>query len=344
MTSRKDILIATLLSLGIIDAGLYAVGPLMLSSEHNHTEVRTSVEQLGEFANEPLQPLPLSVEVNKPVAQLGKKLFHDPRLSSDNSVACASCHNLATAGVDGKRVSTGINGQQGNVNAPTVFNSGFNVFQFWDGRAATLEEQVKGPLNNPKEMATDWPQVIAKLKKDPAYSREFNQNFANGITSENIAFAIAEFERSLVTPNARFDKFLRGDANAISSEEKQGYQLFKSYGCATCHQGAAVGGNMFERLGSVRRYYDDHKLNGPEDEGRFNVTGDKNHHHYFKVPSLRNVEKTAPYFHNGSAATLEQAVREMSYYNLGVQMPDADVRLIVRFLSTLTGEYEGKPL
>lgn len=343
MTSRKDLLVATLLTLGIIDAGLYAVGPLMLGSENSYAQQRTS-ETLNEFSTEPLQPLPLTVEVNKPAATLGKKLFHDPRLSADDSIACASCHSLTTAGVDGKRVSTGINGHLGSINAPTVFNSGFNVFQFWDGRAATLEEQINGPLTNTNEMATNWPTVIAKLRKDSDYMREFNQVFDDGLTSDNIAFAIAEFERTLVTPNARFDKFLRGDANALSSEEKQGYRLFKSYGCATCHQGAAVGGNMFERLGSVRNYFHDHKSTGPEDEGRFNVTRDEHHHHYFKVPSLRNVEKTAPYFHNGSATTLEQAVREMSYYNLGVQMPESDVTRIVKFLKSLTGEYEGKPL
>lgn len=343
MAPRKDILIATLITLGIIDAGLYAVGPFFVENKPSRAQT-VNAQPVNAWSNEPILPLPLTVEVNTAAAALGKKLFHDPRLSDNDQVACASCHSLGTAGVDGKRVSTGIHGSQGTLNAPTVFNSGFNTFQFWDGRAATLEEQVSGPLTNPREMATDWPSVIAKLKKDADYVAGFSAAFADGITTENIAFSIAEFERTLVTPNARFDKFLRGDASAISEEEKQGYRLFKSYGCATCHQGAAVGGNMFERLGSVRDYFKDHGTTGPEDEGRFNVTGNPTHHHYFKVPSLRNVAKTAPYFHNGKSKTLEQAVHTMGIYNLGVNMPENDVRLIVQFLGTLTGEYEGKPL
>jgi cytochrome c peroxidase len=246
--------------------------------------------------------------------------------------------------MDGKRFSTGIRGQQGLFNAPTVFNSSFNVRQFWDGRAESLEVQINGPLTNPLEMDTDWPQVVAKLRTDKDYTREFAIQFPDGITSNNIASAIAEFERTLVTPNSRFDKYLRGDASAISAEEKQGYRLFKSYGCATCHQGAAVGGNMFERLGSVRDYFADHGPERPVDLGRYNVTRNEDHRHYFKVPSLRNVEKTAPYFHNGAAKTLEQAVHDMAFYNLGVVMPKQDEKLITLFLKTLTGEYEGKPL
>lgn len=343
MTSKKGILIATLLVLGIINAGLYAVGPLLLDQKNISTH-RQQAEAADMMSDEPILPIPLVAEVDKSVAALGKKLFHDPRLSADNSIACASCHSLSTAGVDGKRVSTGINGQQGSVNAPTVFNSGFNTRQFWDGRAATLEEQVSGPIANPREMATDWPAVIAKLKQDADYTKEFGALFTDGITSDNIARAIAEFERSLITPNARFDKFLRGDGSAITREEKTGFQLFKTYGCSTCHQGAAVGGNMFERLGTVHNYFDDHKSTGPEDDGRFNITQDETHRHYFKVPSLRNVEKTAPYFHNGAAVTLHDAVRDMAYYNLGVVIPDADADLIVKFLKTLTGEYEGSPL
>ncbi len=342
MTSRKEFLVITLLTLGLIDAGLYAVGPLFLDSQRYRPVQKHEVDSVQ--PSEPLQPLPFRVEVNQPIAALGKKLFHDPRLSADNTIACASCHSLSTAGVDNKRVSTGIRGQTGKLNAPTVFNSGFNVYQFWDGRAASLEEQVSGPLTNPTEMATDWPQVVAKLKKDGDYTRDFEQAFPDGLTKDNIAIAIAEFERSLVTPNSRFDKYLRGDQSAITAAEKQGYLLFKQYGCATCHQGAAVGGNMFERLGAVRKYFEDHKSTGPEDEGRYNITRNENHHHYFKVPSLRNVEKTAPYFHNGNARNLEQAVYEMGYYNLGVKMPAEDVTYIVKFLKTLTGEYEGPPL
>ena len=297
-----------------------------------------------EFRNEPIQPVPSKVNVNPAIAALGKKLFHDPRLSANNLISCASCHNISTAGVDGKRYSVGINGIVGKLNAPTVFNSGLNPFQFWDGRATTLEDQINGPLTNKHEMGTNWPEVIRKLKSDPEYRHDFSTAFQNGVTGNNISHAIAEYERTLVTPNSRFDRFLKGDTDAISPQEKHGYRLFKRYGCASCHQGAAAGGNMFERLGSVRRYFDDHPMQGPEDLGRYNITHDENHRHYFKVPSLRNVEKTAPYFHNGSAATLEEAVKIMSFYNLGIKMPDDDVALITQFLKTLTGEFEGRPL
>lgn len=344
MSSKKEILIITLLTLSIIDVGLYAVGPLFLNSKKYVSPPRVQQDSAGAFLMEPIQPLPLQVAVNTQAAMLGKKLFHDPRLSDDNTVACATCHNLSTAGVDGKRFSTGIKGNVGKLNTPTVFNSGFNLFQFWDGRAASLEEQMDGPVTNPHEMGAGWPKVIAKLEKDPELAAQFKQTFSDGLTAENIKFSIAEFERTLVTPHSRFDKYLRGDPAAITAEEAKGYALFKLYGCATCHQGVAVGGNMFERLGSVRKYFEDHPARGPEDDGRFNVTHDPTHHHYFKVPSLRNVEKTAPYFHNGSVNTLEEAVSVMSYYNLGVKMPEEDVKLIAKFLRTLTGEYEGKPL
>lgn len=343
MISRKDFLVTTLLILGIIDAGLYATGPLLLNGKSYRPQPRTGIA-LDASSMEPLQPLPLTVDVNQPAATLGKKLFHDPRLSADGNTSCANCHNPASAGMDGKRTPSGTDGYRGKLNTPTVFNSGFNTHQFWDGRAATLEEQLTKRFPTQHEMVANWPEATARLKKDGDYVRAFAQVFDDGLTGDNIAHAIAEFERTLITPNARFDRFLRGEASAISSEEKQGYRLFKAYGCATCHQGAAVGGNMFERLGTVRKYFDERRPTGAENEGRFNVTRDEHHHHYFKVPSLRNVEKTAPYFHNGSVSTLDQAVREMSYYNLGVQMPDSDVALIVKFLKTLTGEYEGHPL
>ncbi len=346
MTSRKDILIAILITLGIIDAGLYAIGPLLQSDEGAHV---SHISHIGEttgtsYASEPLQPIPQATVANPPLAELGKKLFHDPRLSKDNRIACSSCHNLAMGGADGQPVSTGISGQSGALNASTVFNCSLNTHLFWDGRASTLEEQISGPINHPKEMGTEWPAVIAKLKTDQDYRQSFDALFADGITAGNIALAIAEFERTLLTPNARFDRFLKGEATALNSREKQGYVLFKTYGCASCHQGAAVGGNMFERLGSVRNYFADHPGSGPEDLGRYNVTHDEAHRHYFKVPSLRNVARTAPYFHNGSAASLGDAVRIMSYYNLGVQMPEQDVDMIVEFLNTLSGEYAGHPL
>lgn len=343
MTSRKDILIAILIMLGIIDAGLYAIGPFLQSNEDIHIS-HTRETAITPYASEPLQPIPQVVASNSRLAELGRKLFHDTRLSRNNRLACSSCHDLAMAGTDGQRVSTGISGQSGALNAPSVFNSSLNTRLFWDGRASTLEDLVGSPINHPKEMGTEWPAVIAELKTDQDYRQSFDTLFADGITAGNITLAIAEFERTLLTPNARFDRFLMGETTALSNREKQGYTLFKIYGCATCHQGAAVGGNMFERLGSVRDYFADHPGSGPQDLGLYNVTHDEAHRHYFKVPSLRNVARTAPYFHNGSAASLEDAVRIMGYYNLGVQMPEYDIDMIVEFLNTLSGEYAGHPL
>lgn len=292
---------------------------------------------------EPITPLPESVPLDARKVALGDRLFHDPRLSRDDSVACASCHALDKGGVDGRQRSIGIGGQTVAVNAPTVFNSGFNFKQFWDGRAESLEDQIDGPLNHPKEMGSSWPEVIGKLKNDAAYVSAFANIYPDGIQEKNIKDAIATFERALVTPNSRFDQYLKGDRNAMTADELKGYRLFKSYGCIACHQGVNIGANMFERLGVMGDYFKDRGEIAQADLGRFNVTKNEEDKHMFKVPSLRNVALTAPYFHDGSAATLEQAVTIMGKYQLGVAIPLSDVALIVAFLKTLTGEYAGKP-
>lgn len=259
-------------------------------------------------------------------------------------MACAGCHELSKGGGDALRHSVGIDGQRGDVNAPTVFNSGFNFRQFWNGRAESLEDQIDGPVHNPKELGSIWPEIIAKLKQDPEYAAEFSALYRDGIQSGNIKDAIATFERSLITPNSRFDQHLRGDRNALTQDEIKGYQLFKSYGCIACHQGVNVGGNLYERLGVMRDYFKERGNIAPADLGRFAVTGKPEDRHVFKVPSLRNVAVTAPYFHDGSLTTLKQVVVIMGEYQLGISIPPGDVALIVRFLHTLTGEYDGKPL
>jgi cytochrome c peroxidase len=295
---------------------------------------------------EPILPISaprLSAE-QKAVVLLGRSLFHDPRLSRDDSTSCASCHSLELAGADPRRVSIGIGGAMGSVNAPTVINSGFNLAQFWDGRAATLEEQAAGPLHNPNEMGSNWGEVIGKLRRDEFYSARFGILFEDGVTAQNIQHAIAQFERSLVTINAPFDRYLQGDEQAISEQAKQGYRLFKSYGCVACHQGRNVGGNMYARMGAVGDYFIQKKALTPADMGRFNVTGNEDDRHLFKVPGLRLAVRTAPYFHDGSASTLEQAVRTMARYQLGRRISQRDTELIIRFLETLPGElYEVTP-
>lgn len=293
---------------------------------------------------EPITPIPESVPLDPRKVSLGNRLFDDPRLSRDNSVACATCHDLSKGGMDGLKHSVGIRAQTGEINAPTVFNSGFNFKQFWNGRAASLEDQIDGPVQHPAEMDSEWPAAIAKLSLDAYYKSEFAKIYRQGIQRASVKDAIATFERSLITPNSRFDRFLKGDRGAVTREETDGYERFKSYGCVACHQGVNVGGNMFERLGIMGDYFEDRGNITPADLGRFGVTGIENDTHVFKVPSLRNVARTAPYFHDGSATTLEQAVRIMGKYQLGIAIPDADIALIVKFLRTLTGEYKGKPL
>lgn len=289
---------------------------------------------------EPIKPIPLSIELDQDRVALGKQLFHEKRMSGDNSVSCASCHNLAKAGTDLARVSEGVDGQLGDVNSPTVFNVAYNFRQFWDGRAATLEEQIDGPLENPKEMGTTWPEVIKKLSADQNYSRTFKEIYSDGITAKNIKNAIATFERSLITPNSRFDRYLRGEENAINAEEKKGYDLFKAYGCIACHQGANVGGNMFQIFGVLNNYFEKRGNPTEADLGRYNVTGNELDKHVFKVPSLRMAAVTPPYFHDGSAETLRDAVDVMFEFQLGREAPDEDKDAIVKFLHTLVGNYE----
>jgi cytochrome c peroxidase len=230
------------------------------------------------------------------------------------------------------------------INSPTVFNSSLNFVQFWDGRAATLEEQVEGPVHGHVEMDSNWPDVIRKLSEDKTYPAQFKAVFGGGITADNIKQAIAEFERSLLTPNSRFDRYLRGDASAITEDEKYGYQMFKHYGCVSCHQGAAVGGNMYQTLGIMGDYFKDRGNVTKADYGRFNVTGLGEDRYLFKVPSLRMAVLTAPYFHDGSKETLEDAIEAMAKYQLGRKIPDEDIRRIEAFLYTLVGEYNGVSL
>jgi cytochrome c peroxidase len=295
--------------------------------------------EIAAATDEPLSALPQRITLDPRKVALGNLLFHDKRFSGDNSVACASCHVLTKGGVDGLPHSIGIGGRVGAVNAPTVLNSGLNFRQFWDGRAATLEQQIDGPVLHPDELGSNWTEIIAKLGRDPDYSRHFEALYPDGIQAANIKDAIATFERSLITPNSRFDRYLRGEDQALSQEEREGFRLFKNYGCVACHQGANVGGNMFARFGVMRDYFSDRGNTTRADLGRFNVTGDPLHKHVFRVPSLRNVARTAPYFHDGAAPTLESAVLLMGHYQLGVTIPPQDVALIVAFLRTLSGEY-----
>jgi cytochrome c peroxidase len=244
---------------------------------------------------------------------------------------------LGKGGVDAKPLSLGVSGKLGLVNAPTVYNSSLNFVQFWDGRAATLEEQVGGPITNPIEMGSSWSKVLAALAKDPSYVADFAA-LPGGVTEANVRRAIADFERTLLTRGSAYDRFLAGDEKALSSEARAGYEMFKSVGCIACHQGRNVGGNMFQRFGVLGDYFKDRGHVSDADYGRYNVTHNESDRYVFRVPSLRNVIHTAPYFHDGSAATLTQAVQVMARYQLGRKLSDEQVREIIAFLSSLSGE------
>ncbi len=294
--------------------------------------------------DEPIRPIPTQARVDARKAALGERLFRDKRLSGDGAVACASCHALEGGGSDNQALSHGVKGRQGLVNAPTVFNSVFNFRQFWDGRAATLAAQVAEPVPNPLEMGSHWDDVVARLQRDPDFVAAFKASYRDGLNPANLQNALATFVGSLVTPNARFDKYLRGDTQALTPDEVRGYQLFKSYGCVSCHQGVNVGGNMFQQFGVMGDYFASRGNPSPADLGRYNVTLKDADRHVFKVPGLRNVALTAPYFHDGSARTLGEALDVMFKYQLGRSAPQQDKELIIKFLHTLTGEYRGKPL
>lgn len=290
------------------------------------------------LGGEPIRPIADKLEYDEAKAELGRILYHDTRLSVDNTVSCASCHGLNTAGVDNKQYSEGVGGQFGGVNAPTVYNAVYNFVQFWDGRAATLALQAAGPPLNPVEMGCEsFDQIIAKLSKDRALTRAFKAVYPDGWSEANITDAIAQFEHTLITPNSRFDKYLKGDATAITAEELEGYNLFKKYNCATCHVGHNLGGQSYELMGQYADYFADRGTElTVEDNGRFKETAIERDRHRFKVPGLRNVEHTYPYFHDGTEPELKEAVCKMGTYQVGVELTDEEEDKMVAFLKTLT--------
>lgn len=301
----------------------------------------------GERAGEPVRPIVPPTDINLEKARLGYDLYHDGRLSIDNTVSCATCHGLNTGGVDNHQYSDGVEGRMGGVNAPTVYNAVYNFVQFWDGRAATLAAQAAGPPLNPVEMAsTSFDEIVAKLQEDASYVERFKAIYPEeGITEATITDAIAEFERTLTTPNSRFDQWLYGNDSALTAEELEGYNLFKEYNCATCHVGPNLGGQSYELMGVRHDYFADRGLElTEEDNGRYKETKTERDRHRFKVPGLRNIALTWPYFHDGTRLTMDEAVRDMAYYQSDIKLSDGEVDAIVAFLYTLTGEVDGKEL
>jgi cytochrome c peroxidase len=287
---------------------------------------------------EPIKPLPVSVQQDPARAQIGRQLFKDGRLSANGKTSCLSCHDLTHGGADSRVYSIGFSGVLTAVNAPTVLNAALNFKQFWNGRADSLEAQIDSVVRNPVEMGSKWSDVVAKISVDGNYRGAFASSYGDGVTKENIENALATYERTLVTPNSRFDRYLRGDANAISDDEKSGYVKFKRYGCIACHQGMNVGGNMFQKFGVMGDYLAERGNPTEADMGRYLVTGEEGDKEVFKVPSLRNVARTAPYFHDGSAKTLDAAVDVMFRYQLGRVASKEDKADIIKFLNTLNGD------
>lgn len=285
-------------------------------------------------AGEPIQPIKAATPKNKQVVELGKMLFFDPRLSQSGFISCNSCHNLSMGGTDNIPSSIGHKWHQGPINAPTVLNSSLNLAQFWDGRAKDLKEQAGGPIANPGEMGFTHDLAVGVLRSIPQYRTHFKQVFGSEeITISMITEAIAAFEETLVTPDSRFDKWLRGNKRALTQKEIEGYKLFKESGCTGCHNGPAVGGGSYQKMGVVSPYTTTSKI-----EGRVGVTGKDADRLLFKVPTLRNVELTYPYFHDGAAATLEEAVSIMGKIQLGRTFTKEENEKIVAFLKTLTGK------
>jgi cytochrome c peroxidase len=330
--------------LGIVLVAAIAMGVASRMGTPRKVQAVEAMASQAAESDEPIQPIRPLAGLDRRKIDLGRKLFNDRRLSHNDQVSCSSCHNLATGGTDRKARSIGIDGAIGVINAPTVFNSGFNFSQFWDGRVDTLENQVDGPILSAIELGSSWPEVITKLRSDPEYAQTFGRIYRETVQAGDVKNSLAEFERSLATPNSRFDRYLRHEPNALTDRERQGYALFTSFGCVSCHQGVNMGGNMYQKLGVMAPYFADRGQIGITDRGRFNVTGDARDLYMFKFPSLRNVDLTPPYFHDGSQATLPNAVRTMAKYQLGRLLADSEVESIVEFLKTLTGEWNGKAL
>jgi len=275
------------------------------------------------LAEEPITPVPEPPSIDPLKIKLGERLFGDPRLSHDNSRNCSSCHDLGTNGASTRNLDVGLDGSTLSLNTLTLFNSTLNFRFGWEGKLRTLELDVKATLESPRIMATSMSELVEKFAGDPDMLRQFMAAYGGGPDAANIVDAIVSFERTLVTPGSRFDRWLAGDAAALSTSELEGYRLFKSLGCVSCHQGVNIGGNLFERHGIF------HPLASPKPE-------------ILRVPSLRNVAATPPYFHDGSTQTLDDAVRKMGLAQLNATLTDQQVQAIVAYLQTLTGNYRGR--
>jgi cytochrome c peroxidase len=308
-----------------------AIAETTTASEAERTALRSRARRI--FGVLPNEAVSATHSITEAKVELGRFLYYEPRLSKNHDIACNSCHLLAEYGVDHEPTSTGHRGQRGGRNAPTVYNAAFHIAQFWDGRAADVEEQARGPILNPIEMAmASEEDAVAVLRSIPGYRPLFEAAFPDAedpITYDHLVFAIGAFERRLVTPS-RFDDFLDDQPEALSNEELLGLSAFIDTGCPTCHMGSTLGGTLYQRLGLVHPYE-------TQDLGRYELTGNDADRYFFKVPSLRNVAETYPYFHDGSIGELEEAIRLMAYHQLGKELSASKIEEIAAFLRSLTG-------
>lgn len=343
--TRKRVALALvlLLLIGLTMLLWFSKNPDRKISERARQESAALLNEASVFSQEPISPLPLSVAEDRAKVQLGERLFQDTQLSHDRSRSCATCHPLDAGGMDGAPRARALDNVKVLRNTPTIFNLRYDLFFNWDGATESLPVHDEKVLLSPALMNTTWPELLGRLRPDADYASGFARAYPTGITRESVLDALATYERTLTTPYARFDRFLAGERTAISPGEQQGYQLFKSYGCVACHQGINIGGNLLQVFGVF-----DYPDLGPDckdsDQGRYTITKDEADRRVFRVPSLRNVAVTAPYFHNGCAATLAVAVNTMARVQLGRSIRPQDVRLIIGFLNTLTGDYAGRPV
>jgi len=303
-----------------------------------------SYAAFAQEASQPLEnaifPIPLHVELDSAKVELGRSLFFDKRLSKNNDLSCADCHQLKYGG-DSGRVSDISHGHTDyRINTPSIFNARYNFRQNWDGSDTSLREQIEKIFNQHPPFNTDFDTLIRKYREDKALSSRFSTIYQSGLTKESLLESFVEFEKSLITPNSRFDRYLMGDKNALSKDERAGYRLFKSLGCISCHQGINIGGNLYQKFGVFYNYLAERGDISKADLGLKNISGREIDTSVFKVPSLRNVAVTAPYLHNGSAATLEEAIFIIGKTQLGRNLELEQIRLIKAFLLTLTGEYK----
>lgn len=304
-----------------------------------------AAEQQLNLKDSQILPVPERLQLDDRKVALGEKLFHEPRLSGAGTMACSSCHFTNRSGDDERTISITNTGEPDVFNTPTIFNVGLSHHITWQGRFTRLEPQIDTALSNPKHMAADWDVLLTFLQNEPEYAGLFREIYQTIVNRNNVLDSMAEYERSLITPNAPFDRWLKGDNTAIDQQTKEGYLLFREIGCVACHQGVNVGSNLFAPHGIFGDSHGQHhNESSNEDLSRYSITGREKDKRVFRVPSLRNVAETGPWFHDGSAEQLSDAVIEMAQHQLGIKLQDDDVNKIVRFLESLTGNYRGKPV